>query len=118
MMPTVTMAYRPRWERTSSGLRVAVADAAEPRVAAEVREVPLKLRPKGRIFNVVYLALEALLLVKEHHSAAARAEVRMIVRAEETSSATSRSETAPEKAPHYAKNSSESVMGSMYFPSR
>ena len=33
-------------------LGVAVADAAEARVAAEVREVPLKLRPKGRILDV------------------------------------------------------------------
>ena len=99
-------------------LRVAVADAAEPRVAAEVREVPLKLRPKGRIFNVVYLALEALLLVKEHHSAAARAEVRMIVRAEEDIQRDIAVRDRAEKAPHYAKNSSESVMGSMYFPSR
>ena len=99
-------------------LGVAVADAAEPRVAAEVREVPLKLRPKGRIFNVVYLALEALLLVKEHHSAAARAEVRMIVRAEKDIQRDIAVRDRAEKAPHYAKNSSESVMGSMYFPSR
>ena len=99
-------------------LRVAVADAAEPRVAAEVREVPLKLRPKGRIFNVVYLALEALLLVKEHHSAAARAEVRMIVRAEEDIQRDIAVRDRAEKAPHYAKNSSESVMGSTYLPSR
>lgn len=42
----------------------------------------------------------------------------MIVRAEEDIQRDIAVRDRAEKAPHYAKNSSESVMGSMYFPSR
>ena len=52
------------------------------------------------------------------HSASSRSEVRMIVRAEEDIQRDIAVRDRAEKAPHYAKNSSESVMGSMYFPSR
>ena len=99
-------------------LGVAVADAAEARVTAEVRKVALELRPEGRVLNIMDLPLEALFLVKENHTTPACAEVGMVVRAEKDVQGDIAVRYRAKKAAHYAKNSSESVMGSMYLPSR
>ena len=99
-------------------LGVAVADAAEARVTAEVRKVALELRPEGRVLNIMDLPLEALFPVKENHTTPACAEVGMVVRAEKDVQGNIAVGYRSEKAAHYAKNSSESVMGSMYLPSR
>ena len=99
-------------------LGVAVADAAKARVTAEIRKVALELRPEGGVLNIMDLPLEALFPVKENHTTPACAEVGMIVRAKEDVQGNIAVGYRSEKAAHYAKNSSESVMGSMYLPSR
>ena len=66
----------------------------------------------------VDLPLEALFLVKENHTTPACAEVGMVVRAEKDVQGDIAVRYRAKKAAHYAKNSSESVMGSMYLPSR
>lgn len=99
-------------------LGVAVADAAKARVTTEIRKIALELRPKGRVLNIMDLPLEALFLVKENHTTPACAEVGMVVRAEKDVQGDLAVRYPRQKAAHYAKNSSESVMGSMYLPSR
>ena len=60
------------------------------------------------------LPLEALFLVKENHTTPACAEVGVIVRAEKHIQSHLAVGKRSKISAHYAKNSSESVMGSTY----
>ena len=65
------------------GLGIGVADAADAAVAVEVGQIPLKLGAEGGVFNVVDLALKAVLLVVYDHAAPAGAQVGVVIHSEE-----------------------------------
>ena len=52
-------------------------------MAVEVGQIPLKLGAEGGVFNVVDLALKAVLLVVYDHAAPAGAQVGVVVHSEE-----------------------------------
>jgi hypothetical protein len=64
------------------GLGVRVADAADAAGAVEFGHVLLELGSKGCIFDVMDLALEAVLLIVNDHAPPAGAQVGVVVHAE------------------------------------
>ena len=65
------------------GLGVGVADAADAGVAVEVGEVLFELGAEGGVLDVVDLALEAVPLIVDRHTAPLGAQVGVVVGAEE-----------------------------------
>ena len=64
------------------GLGVGVADAAQSRVAGKITQILFKFRAKRGIFNVMNLAVKALIFIQHHHAAPLGTKMGMIVRAE------------------------------------
>ena len=81
-------------------LRVRIADAADTDVSVEAGEVFFKLRPEGRILNVVDLTLEPVLLIVDDHSTPARTQVGVIVHTEEDVQRNIPFGNCPEKSAH------------------
>ena len=96
------------------GLGIRIGDAADAAAAVEVRQVPLELGAEGGVLNVVDLPLEAAGLVVDGHAAPAGAQMRVVVHTEENIKHAISLGDRSKKPAHYAKNSLERVMGSMY----
>ena len=71
MMPTVVMAYSPRWERTSRGWGSVSLMQPMPLQPVKFGQILFELGAEGGVFDVVDLALEAVLLVVDRHAAPA-----------------------------------------------
>ena len=85
--------------------------------AVELVQIVFKFCAEGRVADGVDLPAAALLPVPDGHAAVARAEMAVIVRPEKHVHDHIAAGHRAEEAAHYAKKSSESVIGSMYWPS-
>ena len=99
-------------------LRIDVADAADARTAVKLGEILLKLGAKRRVFDAVNLPLEPIRRVQKGQTRTTGAEVAVVIHAEEHIHHDVAAGRRTKEAAHYAKKSSESVMGSIYVPSR
>ena len=95
-------------------LGVGVADAAHADVALELMQRTFKFRAEGGVFNIVDLPDEPGLRPVNHHAAPAGTQMGVVVRAEKHIQSHLAVGKRSEISAHYAKNSSESVMGSTY----
>ena len=98
-------------------LRVCIAYAAHANMPLKLAQVAFELSAEGGVFNIMNLADESVFAPVDHHSAAACAQMGMVVRAEKHIKSHIAVGKCSEKAAHYAKKSSESVMGSIYLQS-
>ena len=98
-------------------LWVGVADAAHADVALELMQRAFKFRAEGGVFNIVDLPDEPGLRPVNHHAAPAGTQMGVVVRAEKYVQSHIPVGDRSKITAHYAKNSWERVMGSMYWPS-
>ena len=98
-------------------LRVGIADAADPARSGKISEILIKSGAEGGVRDGMDLPVKSRFLIPDRHACIFGAQMAVIVRAEKDV----HNDVAPgdgaEEAPHQAKKSSESVMGSMYLPS-
>ena len=99
------------------GLGVGIADAADADAAGKVRQILFKAGAEGGVGNGVDLPGAALVRAPHRHAGAAGAQVAVIVRAEEHIHHHIAAGNRAEETAHYAKNSLDRVIGSMYCPS-
>ena len=82
----------------------------------EVLQVTLELGAEGAGLNAVDLALEAGLGIEDSHTAPLGTQMGVVVHTEENIQYAVFLGDCSEEAAHYAKNSSDRVMGSTYSP--
>ena len=100
------------------GLGIGVADAADAAGAAlELGEVVFKLGAEGRVGDGMDLPLIAALVAPDHHAGVPGTQMAVVVRSEEHVQHHIAVGNRAEITAHQAKNSLDSVMGSMYLPS-
>ena len=107
---------KPQMRAHQQRLRIAVRNTADGAAAVEAVYVGLEFRAEGCGFDVVDLPLEGA-AIAHGHAAPAGAQMGVVIHPEENVKTDVAVGDRAEKPAHYAKNSSERVMGSMYFPS-
>ena len=83
MAPMVVIAKVPKCERTSSGCGSASGMHPMALVPWEAHDVVLEFRAERRVLDRVNLTLVAILVVKHDHTRSTRAEMRVVIDAEE-----------------------------------
>ena len=94
-------------------LRIGIADTADPAAALEIYQIFFKFRTEGRVRDRVDLALKPARRIPQRHAGIARTEMAVVIHPEKHVQHHIASGYRAEKASHQAKNSWESVIGSM-----
>ena len=98
-------------------LGVGIRDAADADGSGKLVQVFLKFGAEGRVRDGMDLPLAAALAAPDRHAGVPGAEVAVVVRPEEHVQHHIAVRDRAEESAHYAKNSSDRVIGSMYLPS-